>query len=141
MTDKRVNLFEKAAADRRIPDHRNPIKNGMTSEEKRQAIADANMDVADRIMATKLKFKEEKYYKDLEIIRNRPKGPEKMVSCNMEEEVDTFLTKLSLITDRNKSDIINELLIIEINNSIEIQGLIRTNSELRQIYNEFIRLY
>lgn len=129
MAEEKVNMFEKAAEDRR------------------RKIVEENAYVADEIMATKVDNVEDSdtdkptdigntvdSLKSI-IIKEKPK--KRRCSYYLDDKVDDFFIGLGRVTSTSKSELVNQLLIIAISNDPDIQELAKTNKKVKKLLDEY----
>lgn len=128
MSNKKVNMFDKAAEDRRIK---------FISE---------NSDVAEEIMSTKSK-NDNKTPSDVENelqeygikkILSQEKPIKRRCTYYLDSSVDDFFLRLGEIINISKSKLVNELLIEAIATNEDIKELSKSNKKVKKILKEHL---
>lgn len=118
MSNKKVNMFEKAASDRRAE------------------IADANEYVADDIMSTKVE-ESIPVENSLEKLINERKPNKKHTSFYIDARIHKFISEFSNFTGVSMAELSNQLLTIAIQTNPYIQELGMDDKKVRKILDEF----
>lgn len=106
---------------------------GNAAKERRSKFIEENEDVADKILSTRPNSKDNTIKKLL--VKNKP--IKRQCSYYLDANIDDFFIGLSEIIEVSKSELVNQLLKIIINEYPEIQEMASDNKKINKILQEY----
>lgn len=105
------------------------------NETRKRKIINDGKDVASSYVATQVENKIDK--KSLESILNKSTKTKEGYNYYLEQRIDTFLEGMKKITGNSKSDIMNQLMIMLIEDSEIVDVMASSDKKIQKLVDEF----